>query len=755
VNLPENLEIQQLEQSPAPLEPTIIYGEHYFSSSDRLALIEGRSFFVANLAGDLMPPSAPHIGLFYHDTRFLSQLQLTVNGDPPTILSSSTERSFATKVELTARGKSSGTDLDFPMHTVHIHREQLLSGGILYDTYSYQNFHGAPTLMNMEIVYDADFMDIFQVRGLLRGRSGRYYRPIHSSERLLFVYEGLDTRLRSTEIRFFTKPRSIRERTASWEIKLEPGEQYRVMTAILPHYQEEQNGIHIDLATPRSKGVSQSFVVCVENIESCTANKREEYNDWFHECTRFQSDNEIFDRMIHTSVNDFYALQIPDHGKRIVAAGIPWFATIFGRDSIISSLQALIINPKLARDTLQVLARYQGVQTDAPRDEEPGKIVHEVRSGEMTATGEVAFGLNYGSVDATPLFLVLLGHLYDWTGDMDFVRKLLPAADKALDWITSRGDLDGDCFIEFERKSPKGLFNQGWKDSGDANVYSNGSIAHPPLALIEVQGYVVDAFTRFARIASLLGRKEAAEELRRRAQEVMSALNRKFWSTDMGYYVMGLDKDKRPLNVFSSNPGHLLFSRAVSEERSHDLVNRLMEDGLFSGWGIRTLSSHERGFNPLSYHRGSVWPHDNSLIAYGMSLYGFQKEAARLLESLYHAALYFRDYRLPELFCGVQRVGHDEPVHYPVSSSPQAWASGTFLLMLTGLLGLRPEAANHQLSIVNPHLPGFINRLELRNLHVGESRISLEYLRRDSRTFCNIIDIAGKPIEVKIAFQHR
>lgn len=754
VNFSEKIETSGLEQTQAPAEPTILYREPYLSSADRLSLIEGKSFLVANLAGDLMPAGAPHIGFFHHDTRFLSQLQLTINGTPPTVLSSTTERSFRTEVELTARGKSSGTDLDFPLHTVHIHREQLLTGGVLYDTLWFQNYHDSTTVMNVEIAYGADFMDIFQVRGLLRGKSGKYYRPLHSPDRLLFVYEGLDDRLRSTEIRFFTHAREVHEGTARWEVRLAPGEQSRIVTAIVPHYQEKQGSMRVDLSMENRQSSPKQPATCTEEINHCAREKREEYDDWCSNCTQFESDNEIFDHMLTTSINDFYALQIPDRNNHIIAAGIPWFATIFGRDSLIASLQSLILNPALARDTLRVLARYQGQQIDADRDEEPGKIVHEVRSGEMTETGEVAFGLNYGSVDSTPLFLILLGHQYEWTGDLDFIRELLPAAQKALDWIDKYGDRDGDSFIEFERKSPKGLFNQGWKDSGDANIFSDGSIAQPPLALVEVQGYMIDALRRFAQLASALGKHEEAEELRKRSENMMQALDRQFWRPDMNYYAMGLDRKKQPLDVFASNAGHLLFAQAISHERAHNVVKHLMSDGLFSGWGIRTLSRHERGYNPLSYHRGSVWPHDNSLIAYGMSMYGFQHEASRLFDNLFHSALHFRDYRLPELFCGVQRREHDEPVHYPVSCSPQAWASGTFLFILSGLLGLRPDAPNKQLGIVNPHLPQFLNRLVLRNLHIGESTVSLEFLRHRSRTFCNVIDMEGKPIEVKIAFRH-
>lgn len=754
-NVTNTLDIRTLEEVPAPGEPSVLYRETDLSSSNRLALIEGKSFFVANRAGDLMPAGAPHIGFFYHDTRFLSQLHLTINETDPTVLSSTTEGLFATKVELTAKGRSSGTDLDFPLHTVHVHREQLLTGNLLCDNFFLQNYHQSPTALNVELTFDVDFVDIFQVRGLIRGKSGRYFRPVASPQRMLFVYEGLDDCLRSTEIRFLTPPTKIENRTAGWQIRLEPGEQTRIVIAIIPRYQEKTEQRDTAIPANHDAHTPLHIATCYEDISAYADKKRERYHQWTDASTHFESDNEIFDQMLLTSVNDFLALQIPDREEKIVAAGIPWFATIFGRDSILASLQALILNPSLARDTLRVLARYQGKRNDPKRDEEPGKIVHEVRSGEMTATGEVAFGLNYGSVDATPLFLVLLGHYYDWTGDRSFVEEMLPATRKALDWIIHFSDLDDDSFSEYERKSPKGLFNQGWKDSGDANIFSDGSIAQPPLALIEVQGYVFDAFTRLASLTELVGTEEESRDLRERAERLRVAIDRHFWRTDMNYYAMALDHEKKPLDVYGSNPGHLLFSRAIEFDRAAHVVKHLMDSGLFSGWGIRTLSRFEKGFNPLSYHRGSVWPHDNSIIAYGMSRYGFQREASHLFDCLFHAALNFRDYRLPELFCGVQRTGHDEPVHYPVSCSPQAWASGTFFLLLTGLLGIRPNAAGRELSIVNPRLPESLNRMVIRNLRIGNSTVSLEYLRHRARTFCNVIDIEGDPLEVKIAFGQR
>jgi glycogen debranching enzyme len=457
--------------------------------------------------------------------------------------------------------------------------------------------------------------------------------------------------------------------------------------------------------------------------------------------------------MLRTSVADFHALQIPNGREHIIAAGIPWFATIFGRDSLIASYQSLILNPRLATDTLRVLARYQGREDNDWRDEQPGKILHESRGGEMTNTMESPFGAYYGSADATPLFLVLCSEYFNWTGDNALLHELKPAIYKALDWIDRYGDLDGDGFIEYLRRSPRGLINQGWKDSWDANMHADGTVAEPPIALIEVQGYVYDAKYRLSRLLRLFGDGPRADRLRKEASEMARRIEKSFWMPRKSYFAMALDKNKRPLEVISSNVGHLLFSRALRADRARAVAQRLMQGDLHSGWGWRTLASSERVFNPMSYHRGSVWPHDNSLIAHGLCLYDMPKAALHTLTTLFQAAVHFRDNRLPELFCGMQRRDRDAPVNYPVSCSPQAWASGAVLFILTSVLGIRPSAANGELNIVNPALPDWLDQLEVRNMRIGNSRVGLDFTRRGERTFCNVVDVEGEKLLVNVAFK--
>jgi glycogen debranching enzyme len=742
----------KLKEISPPLEPKIAYPEPHLANVEILALVRGKTFFTANHKGNLMPPGAPHIGFFCDDTRYLSQLELRINGHPPVPLSFSTEGAYSARIELTVKGTVEGEGLDLPVNTIYVHREQLLQSDTLYDVIHLENFYQQRAKLLIEMNYDADFMDIFQVRGILRGKSGQYYAPITTQDGIKFVYKGLDERVRTTSIWFSPAPANIENKTARWEIELEPLGKIHLTTTIQTHSDPRRN-----LADEASDADHQEYspaeVAQRDDLRKPLKMLRHEYEAWLEDCTRFRSNNKIFDSMLATSVEDFYALQIPDKAGTAVAAGVPWFAALFGRDSLIASFQSLILNPVLARGTLRVLASYQGNETRDDRDEEPGKILHEMRSGEMTETGEVAFGMNYGSVDATPLFIILLSEYRRWTADDALVRELGVPLQLAVEWLLTYAQIDHDYLIEYKRKTPKGLFNQGWKDSGDANMFPDGSIAQPPIALIEVQGYAIRALAEAALLLRALGNEEMAEKAEQRSEKIRSLLDPMFWMKKKKYYAMALDKDKKQLDVIASNPGHLLFTAAISDKRAKQVIETLLDEGLFSGWGIRTLSHDEPTFNPMSYHRGSLWPHDNSMIAYGMARYGFYEEASRVFTALYEAALRFRDYRLPELFCGIQRRDLDEPVQYPVSCSPQAWASGTPLLLLTAMLGLRPDATQGRLSIVNPHLPEFLDFLRMENFRVGDSRVTLEFQRQDDRTFCNVIGVKGQSVAISVDFR--
>jgi glycogen debranching enzyme len=744
----------ELREIPPPPEPRIAYAEPHLLNTEYIALIRGKTFFAANLHGHLMPPGAPHVGLFRDDTRYLSELDLLINGHSPVVLSSTiAEGSFANRVELTVKGSLKGEGLDLPVNTVYVRREQVLELEVLHDVLHLENFHTESAKLKVEMIYDADFMDIFQVRGILRGRSGRYYAPFATENELVFLYDGLDHRVRSTTISFDPAPSEIAERTARWEIELAPLGRAQITTTVTPRSEDEASAFTMTSSSPEDISECATAAELNRDLEVPLRSLQSEFAMWQEECTLFRSNNDAFDAMLRTAVQDFYALRLTDGGDTAIAAGVPWFAALFGRDSLIASFETLILNPKLAQGTLRVLAFHQGRNRNDARDEDPGKIHHEMRSGEMAATGEIVFGLYYGSVDATPLFVILLSEYYQWTGDNAFLEEMRAPLLAAVDWLLYFGDLDGDGLIEFCRRTPEGLFNQGWKDSGDANLHADGRIAQPPIALVEEQGYAIDAFTRASALLRILGLNDQSDKLAQRAVDLRARLDRAFWMPDKKYYALALDSAKQPLEVVASNAGHLLFSNAIEREKAAGVVGNLLAQGLFSGWGIRTLSQGEKTFNPMSYHRGSVWPHDNALIAYGMARYGFRAESSLVLSALFDAAKYFRDYRLPELFCGIQRRERDVPVQYPVSCSPQAWASGAPFLILTALLGLKPDACKHELNIQNPYLPDFLTYLEIKNLRIGESRVSLEFSRQGARTFCNLTDLQGAELAVSVVYR--
>jgi glycogen debranching enzyme len=717
------------------LEPRLAHQTIEPRKVNNLTLIDGKTFLATSVAGDITPPGAPDVGFFHQDTRFLSELELRIDGHRSVVLSSNTEKTFAAQIELTTGNITLRDSFDLPENTIHIRREQLLHGDVLFDRFTFENFNLKAVDFTVEVVFDADFVDVFQVRGVAREVHGQYYKPIAEEDSLTFSYKGLDGVLRQTVVNVSPRPASIRERTAHWDLHLEPLKRVSLETRIRPVVEGET-------PEPHNFDFQQSLQA-----------RRQAFAWWESESTHFDSSNDVFDEALRTCVGDFHALRIPVGEEHIIAAGIPWFATIFGRDSIIAAYQTLSLNPRLAKDTLRVLARLQGTKMDDWRDEEPGKIVHEYREGEMTRCGEMPFGPYYGSIDSTPLFLILLSETFNWTADADLVREMLPHVYRALEWMNKYGDLDGDGFLEYKRRSRKGLINEGWKDSWDANMHRDGTVAEPPIALAEVQGYQYDAKYRMASLLRMFGDTQTADRLKKEAAELAKKFEKSFWMADQSFYSMALDKDKKPLEVISSNAGHLLWSRIVPRDRARIVSERIMEDDLFSGWGVRTLANSEPVFNPLSYHRGSVWPHDNSLIAHGMALNEMRGEATKILTTLFHAGLNFRDYRLPELFCGVERREHDAPVHYPVSCSPQAWASGALFLMLTSVLGIRPSAPRKELNIINPELPGWLDYLHIRNLRVGKSRVGLDFTRRGDRTFCNVVNVEGEKMLVNVVFR--
>ncbi|HEV7810353.1 MAG TPA: hypothetical protein VGO64_07125, partial [Candidatus Limnocylindrales bacterium] len=469
------------------------------------------------------------------------------------------------------------------------------------------------------------------------------------------------------------------------------------------------------------------------------------YHAWSRSTTTIQTDHELFNLTVGRSLADLRLLMNdgPGPDQRYLAAGVPWFTTLFGRDALIASLQALPFRPQIAMETLSVLAAYQATEVDDWRDAEPGKILHELRIGEMAGAGELPHTPYYGSVDSTPLWLIVFGAVWDWTGDRAFLDGLWPNALRALEWIDRWGDLDGDGFIEYQRRSSRGLLNQGWKDSVDAIRDRTGGRPEMPVALAEVQGYVFDAKRRMARLARVRGDDEHARRLEAEAEALRVRFEEAFWVEDLRYYAMALDGTKRPLDAIASNAGHCLWSGIVSPTRARDVADRLTSPAMFSGWGIRTYAEGQPGYNPIGYHTGSVWPHDTSLIAAGLKRYGFEDESNRLVGQMFQAAQHFDEYRLPELFCGFDRDESVLPVPYPVACSPQAWAAGASFLFLETMLGLRAHAGSGELELHHPVLPDWIGKVTLTNLRIGDASVDLLFHRWRGTTSAEVLRKVG------------
>jgi len=565
-----------------------------------------------------------------------------------------------------------------------------------------------------------------------------------------FRDDGLDGRRRSTHIAFSEPAQAfgpIDNRSDdqvlsggsvrfTWELSLEPGERHELGWTIWPTTTETSD---------RRAADDRPATLFPEPPRVTGDDGAGAYHAWGRGTTAIQTDHELFNLTLNRSLADLRLLinDGPGPDQRYVAAGVPWFATLFGRDALISSFQSLAFRPQIAVETLEVLAAYQATESDDWRDADPGKILHELRTGEMALAGELPHTPYYGSIDSTPLWLILFAATYDWTGDKAFVDKLWPNALRALEWIDRYGDLDGDGFVEYERRSSRGLVNQGWKDSGDCIRDRHGTLATVPVALAEVQGYVFDAKRRIAELAAMRGDETLAARLRSEAEVLRRRFEDAYWVEDERYYAMALDGAKRQMDAFGSNAGQCLWSGIASPARARDVADRLMSPAMFSGWGIRTYAADQPGYNPIGYHTGSVWPHDTSLIAAGLKRYGFDEESNRLVGHVFQAAQHFPDFRLPELFCGFDRDHSALPVPYPVACSPQAWAAGASFLFVETMLGLRAKAGQHELELHHPKLPDWLGKVTLTNLRVGDASVDLLFHRWRGTTSAEVLRKVG------------
>ena len=742
------------------------------TGTDKLVLKRGNLFAVAGRVGDIWPPGARDQGGYFEDTRFISKLKLTVAGGPPVVLSTQTRPEYTSQVDLTVTSRMFGGVFQDPVNFLHIRREQIVDDRFA-ERLTLTNYLVRDIDYWLEYEFAADFADQFEVRGAKRRERGTYFRPVVHDDRVVFCYQGRDGVLYRAEVFFPTRaPDEIDGGRARFSFHLGPNESASLELHALPSLHAVRSGTSVREAADaaRQPGFRSPPIVTEEpdsgwlypgshpasqppaprRFDERIARARADYRHWAEASARTETEEEAFNGALSQAVADLKALTIFWEDRRVISAGVPWYASPFGRDSLITGFQALLVNPDIARDALLFLAAHQGRRVDDFREEEPGKILHEIRRGELARTGEVPHTPYYGSIDATPLFIILYTEYLRWTNDRASGVALLPAAEDALRWIENSGDKDGDGFVEYLRRSDRGLRNQGWKDSWDGVPHLDGTPAEPPIALVEVQGYCIDARRRMARLYRQLGRREDAARCTLAAQLLSRRLDDAFWMEKAGTYALALDASKRQVQTIASNPGHLLFSRVIPEERARRVARTLMSPESFSGFGIRTLAKGQRPYNPLSYHNGTVWPHDNSLIAMGFSNYGMQKLAAQVLSGEYDASRQFRHYRLPELYCGMGRNEGDLVVSYPVSCSPQAWASGAFFLMLRACLGLYPDAPRKTLKIVNPHLPGMLQRLTLERLRIGDTLLTLQFTRSGDGCFAAVREMQGDPLAIRI-----
>jgi len=671
-----------------------------------LVVKENGLFFLTDPTGEVPSKEGSSLGLYTRDTRFLNRMECYINGQKPVLLTLKHENN-AINALLTNRSSGIAQGI-LPEGSLLIRKRMFINQGVLYIQIILRNYYRDKLPVTLDLYLGADFMDLFEVRGYVPSKKARDLTVTSGKQELIFRYQGADGLSRQTEINFDPAPDSLSpEGQASYRVFLPLGGTFAAHLFITPVIEGEKR--------PQRVNISRAL----RDLHSFS-------NQWVQPYTKITTDNPDFNKWIEQSFKDLHSLMI-DFGEGLFpVAGVPWFAVPFGRDSLITALQTLLLSPAIAFSILKTLAKYQGQKVDPWRDEQPGKIPHEIRWGELANTGQIPHTPYYGTIDATPLFLILLSEYYNWTGDISFLRELLPAASKALEWIDKYGDRDGDGFVEYLKEAPLGIENQGWKDSENAIVHRTGELAQAPIALAEVQGYVYDAKMRWAFILEKLGEVARPRRLRESARRLKQAFRKAFWMEDAGFIALALDKDKQRVETVASNAGHCLWSGLLDKNNAGQVVRRLLAPDMFSGYGIRTMSSKARAYNPLSYHNGSVWPHDNSLIVMGFTRYGFRQEANQVIEGLLQAAKYF-SYRLPELFCGFGR-DQGEPVPYPLACAPQSWAAGTVFLLLQALLGLFPRASQGQVYL-DPVLPESLSYLEIRNLKVGEGALDIAVKR--------------------------
>ncbi|WP_342627495.1 amylo-alpha-1,6-glucosidase [Nguyenibacter vanlangensis] len=731
----------QTDTHPSPHEPATqdafpVAAKSLLSERRLHTLKQGDMFGVFDQTGDILFGDGIADGLYFHDTRYLSGLSLSLQGTRPILLSSTVrENNVMLSVDLTNTDIEGpeGTDTPAMNHDLlHVRRSRFLWNRVCYERLEIRNFDVVPRTALLDIRFSADFADLFEARGSTRARRGTRLPPQVGESEVSLAYDGLDGRRRTTQLRFWPPPASLDARHAAFRFDLAPGKR------VLIHYEVECDPDGQHEARPNRRFLSGA-------VEARRALRLSSSR-----AAAIATSNEIFNEAIRRCICDIYMLLTDKKTGPYPYAGVPWFSTAFGRDALITAMLTLWLDPEIARGVLNYLARHQAHIEDPVADAEPGKILHEVRHGEMAELGEVPFRHYYGSIDSTPLFVMLAGQYLERTGDVTLLTSIWPNIERAIEWIDRYGDRDGDGFVEYGRRNKEGLVNQGWKDSWDSVFHADGTLAEGPIALCEVQAYVYAARRAAAVIGRRLGKTAYADRQDQHAESLRVAFNARFWIEELGTYALALDGQKRPCRVRSSNAGHILLTDIATPDRVPCVVEGLMHRSSFTGWGIRTIPEGEARYNPMAYHNGSVWPHDNALIGLGLARHGYRNEAERLFRGMFDAAFYTDLRRLPELFCGFTRNRAEGPVRYPVACSPQAWAAATLPALIQSTLGLGFDPAAVAVHFERPRLPEFLQEMTLYNLEVGGERVTVRLVRAGEEVAINVVE-RTESIRVQIA----
>ena len=701
-----------------PEQPQVLKNDETFAMFDRF--------------GDIAVLAPGQEGLYHNDTRYLSHQELTIDGARPLYLGSSVlEANSLLAIDLMNPDIAADGKVMLPKGTLHIFRAKLLWKGACHEHIRLSHHGEDAATVRLEMTFDGDFVDLFEVRGMQRSQRGERNAPEVGHSEVVLPYRGLDGLLRRARVRFDPAPRAIDAGRASFDIALDPGEEAHLYCSVSCECEGEP--------APRALGYAEAL----HENNAARARGRES------RC-RLSTSNPLVNLWLDRSVSDLAMLTTELPTGPYPFAGVPWYSTTFGRDGILTALEYLWIDPAPARGVLGFLAASQATEADPERDAEPGKILHEARASEMAHTREIPFGRYYGTVDATPLFLVLAAAYWRRTGDTALLKSIWPKLMAALRWIDTFGDLDGDGFVQYARKSKDGLTQQGWKDSHDSVFHADGQMADAPIALCEVQGYVYQGKSMLAEVARAIGEGELAGRLEQEADRLRRKFQSAFWCEELGTYALALDGNKQRCGVLASNVGHCLWSGIAAPEHAQRIVETLMGPAFFSGWGIRTIAQGEPRYNPMSYHNGSIWPHDNALAAAGMARYGRTAEAVKVLTGLFEASLHFELNRLPELFCGFPRRSGAGPTLYPVACSPQAWAAAAPFAMLQACLGLDLGASGAAISLHTPLLPPFIDWLRIERLGLPgascdllltrhERSVGVDVLRKDAAVSVTVV----------------